>query len=421
MSSLEFAIGRLNAFLAEVQRLDECEFPYEHSQVALHRIRDLFDNKLALLQSFDSKSDPAIVKQQCTLSLSALFDYVPLLGFILRSTNVRNAFEVFGPLLRLARDLLEPGVDKSKCQTRLVLSSEWDYSPFVYGEIPDLPGFVLIGLPAPESSNPLLIPLAGHELGHAVWQKADYHTAITPCIKTHMLDVIRSRWKEFQAALPSPKGAPVALADLTTNMFCVQFWQQCVPWALRQAEESYCDFVGIRIFGESYLHAFAYILSPSTEGERSLVYPNMRKRVSNLLDAASSYGVPVPPHYLDMFDDLANPNLIQSNAFLLSVADSVLDKMKADLIDRAVADVNASSLKLPSQSESDRIFCRFLYVVPAENCKSLADILNAGWRAHFQSDLWDGIPHVRRHRERNLKELVLKNFEVYEIEQILKG
>ena len=169
MSILAFAIARLKAFLTEVEQLDECEFPYEHSRVALRRIRDLFQKKLSLLESFDSKSDPSVLKQQCILSLSALFDYVPLLGFVLRSTNVRNSFEIFGPFLRLSRDLLEPGVERVNQKTRLIISSEWDYSPFVYGEIPDLSNFVLIGLPAPESSNPLLLPLAGHrELGHAL-------------------------------------------------------------------------------------------------------------------------------------------------------------------------------------------------------------------------------------------------------------
>jgi len=56
-------------------------------------------------------------------------------------------------------------------QTKLIVSSEWEFSPFVYRSITGFPGFVLIGLPATESSNPLVIPLAGHELGHSVWER----------------------------------------------------------------------------------------------------------------------------------------------------------------------------------------------------------------------------------------------------------
>ena len=94
-------------------------------------------------------------------SLHDLAQYTPILGFILRSTNIRNAFEARGPLVRLAQKLLSKN-------TKLIVSSEWQYSPFVHPPIQDLKNFVLIGLPAPESSNPLIIPLAGHELGHAV-------------------------------------------------------------------------------------------------------------------------------------------------------------------------------------------------------------------------------------------------------------
>jgi hypothetical protein len=420
VTTLEFAIARIEAFLAEVTRLDECEFPYEHSQAALHRIRDLFQKKLAILRAFDAKSDPAVVKQECRLSLSDLFNYVPLLGFILRSTNVRNAFEVFGPLLRLAGDLLEPGIDKSSRRTRLVLSSEWDYSPFVYGEIPDLPGFVLIGLPAPESSNPLLIPLAGHELGHAVWAKCKLRSVLMPIAGTYVLDVIRIRWGEFVQVFSPPGGKVTSQADLISDIFCVQYWQQCLPWVLKQAEESFCDFLGLRLFRESYANAFAYILAPGTADARSLVYPNMKKRVSNLIKAATSYGILIPTDYANQFDDWTIPNLTQGDFFLLSVADQVLDRMVDDLIARANAEVNAAAIAASDQAETDRILQRFDQVVPAENCKQLADILNAGWRAFAAKDLWKDIPIVAQNRDRNLKELVLKNFEVFEIEQILR-
>ena len=107
-----------------------------------------------------------LVNNVCSISLKKLQTYLPLLGFILRSTNVRNAFEAYPPLLRLARRLL--GAD-----TQLILSSEWDFIPVIYHSIRALPKYVLIGFPAPESSNPLLIPLAGHELGHSVWKSPE--------------------------------------------------------------------------------------------------------------------------------------------------------------------------------------------------------------------------------------------------------
>ncbi len=245
MLSQAFAVDRLRAFVAEVRRVEESEFPYSDSQVALKIIGKLFDGKLARLQAFDDRSEPAIVRQECKLSLGALFQYVPLLGFILRSTNVRNAFEFCAPLKRLARQVLDHNVDEAKRTTRLLLSSEWDYSPFVYRDIPDLPGLVLIGLPAPESSNPFLIPLAGHELGHSIWSRRKLGASFKPTVRRHVLTIIRDRWKDFEQVYQK---RPLKQEDLTNDMFCVQFWEQAVLWCLRQAEESFCDFIGIRLF-----------------------------------------------------------------------------------------------------------------------------------------------------------------------------
>src|SRR5262245_59221134 len=171
MSFLEDTKKRVQAFLDEATHLAESEFPYPGSRLALERLISFFTARLATLNSFDANSDARVVRQTCALDLQHQFNYLPLLGFVLRSTNVRNAFEVFRPLLRLARDILEPSIPKNNRKTELVLSSEWDHSPFVYPEVPELPGFVMIGIPAPESANPLVVPLAGHELGHSVWGK----------------------------------------------------------------------------------------------------------------------------------------------------------------------------------------------------------------------------------------------------------
>ena len=418
MQLLIHAKGRIREFLLEVNRLDQCEFPYQHSQAALHRIREVFEKKLAIIEKLDSQSDPAVVKQVCKLSLHELFVYVPLLGFILRSTNVRNAFKVFGPLLRLSRQILEPGVDKQNQSTRLVLSSEWDYSPFVYGEIPELPGFVLIGLPAPESANPLLLPLAGHELGHSLWAIRKLGNSFTASITQNVLDVIKQKWAEFtQFFLPSN---PPTHSDLTSNFLCVQFWEQSLKWAMRQAEESFCDFIGVCLFGESYLHAFAYLLSPSTEGPRSLYYPNLRDRVRNLGRAATQYGFTALAGYEDMFEDMAKLNLMQSDDFLLAVADAAVDRSIPAIIACAKKEVQNSGLDGPSASEIERVYARFEHVVPAEGCKRVSDIICAGWRAFQNDQLWNDIPEIVANKERNLKELVLKNIEVFEIEQILE-
>src|SRR3989339_707432 len=127
MSSLSFSKYRLQAFLEEARKLQEIEFPYQDSRIALETTCRLFQKKLDRLERLDEKSDPTMVAQECRLSLTALFQFVPRLGFILRSTNVRNAFEAFRPLLRLARQVLEHDIPPPHRTTRLVVSSEWSY------------------------------------------------------------------------------------------------------------------------------------------------------------------------------------------------------------------------------------------------------------------------------------------------------
>ncbi|MGI0025197.1 MAG: hypothetical protein ACREA4_08640, partial [Nitrososphaera sp.] len=217
--SLDFARSRLVAFLDEAERLTEAEFPYSYPEEALNRIRRLFERKLKLLEQLDEQSDPATVQQECALTLRDLFNYVPLVGFILRSTNVRNAFEVFGPLLRLARNVLESQVARDQRKTRLVLSSEWDYSPFIYPIIPALPGFVMIGLPAPESANPLLFPLAGHELGHSVWAKLDLSDSLKFKVTEEVISVIKQRWTDYQEVFPYLQ---IEKGDLDRDMFAYE-------------------------------------------------------------------------------------------------------------------------------------------------------------------------------------------------------
>lgn len=155
MLSLEFSPARVRAFLDEITKLEASDFPYPHSKQALLSIERVFEEFLGHLEKLDKDSDPQTIRAACVAEVSGLFDYLPILGFILRSTNTRNAFETYGPVLRLCQKILGPN-------TKLLISSEWEYSPFTYTRVTHLPNFVLIGLPAHESSNPLLLPLAGH-------------------------------------------------------------------------------------------------------------------------------------------------------------------------------------------------------------------------------------------------------------------
>src|SRR5947209_6509229 len=195
MDALTHARKRFDAAIAEVDRLKQSEFPYDHARGALDHLERMFKAQQVVLEKVFPQANASVVNNACGTSLYQLYVYVPILGFILRSTNVRNAFEAYAPLLRLARRVL----DKT---TKLIVSSEWDYSPFVYLSLTDLPGFVLIGLPAPESANPLLVPLAGHELGHSVWEAEGFFKQYQKAMEAGVLEELRKRWTEYHDLYP---------------------------------------------------------------------------------------------------------------------------------------------------------------------------------------------------------------------------
>ena len=269
--TIDHARKRIVAIREEIERLKQSEFPYMHSRDALDLLAKKFEHQQSVLEKISPSAPPDVILNACSISVYQLFLYVPILGFILRSTNIRNAFEAYAPLLRLARSILG---DK----TKLIISSEWAYSPHVYQSITDLPDFVLIGLPAPESANPLLIPLAGHELGHAVWKSEGFATNFEKQIADGILkEITENRWKEYEAAFPQAKKEHYNNNDILVR----PIWLTAYTWALRQVEEIFCDIFGVCLFAESYLRAFEYLIAPGSTGERTVLYPNMARRVSH--------------------------------------------------------------------------------------------------------------------------------------------
>jgi hypothetical protein len=281
-----------------------------------------------------------------------------------------------------------------------------------------LPGFVLIGLPAPESSNGLLVPLAGHELGHSIWSAQRLAGFLEGKLRDKVISQIRVHWADYQALHPDLK---IKKTDLETHIFALQTWTPAVSWALAQSEESFCDFVGLRIFGESYLHAFAYLLSPGWEGPRPFGYPNLQRRAGDLKSAADTYGVMAQNDYPALFEDLPEPpGTSTDKSFLLSLADTASASILVDLINKAGEIVSDSSISLPSSNKVEEIYTRFKNVVPAQGCENLSNILCAGWKAFHDKALWKGNKQIAS-RDIVLRELVLKTIEGLEIEQLGGG
>jgi len=435
LNPLEYSRRRVRAVLKEIRRLKESEFPYLDSLDALNLLEDHFQKEfLERLEDIAGAGyNPLIVNNFCEKVLTAVFDYLPFMGFILRSTNVRNAFEVHGPLKRLALDLLtqEKGSQAKEAQEsiRLILSSEWIYSPITYPGFIDpdpqiiesepLSNFALIGFPAPESSNPLVIPLAGHELGHLLWLRRMIEPQFDQEIQKEIFNFFNMHWddyeKHFQPEKIEDSQRLVEYSSIYNKMTVVY------NWAILQAEESFCDFVGVMLFRLSYLHAFAYLFSPLFSGERPLEYPNHKIRAENLVSAANEYGIECPEAYGAMFEDFPIPSwLTDQDKFLLEAADHALKQVLPKLKEKArelVTDAGLAAQEDVTEKE-DEVIERFKCFAPAEGAGGIANILNAAWWAYDNLEkFWDDPSLEIQKREEILKHLVLKSIEIMEIEQ----
>jgi hypothetical protein len=292
------------------------------------------------------------------------------------------------------------------------LSSEWDYSPFTFLPDIELKDFILIGHPAQESSNALLFPLAGHELGHNVWEHDKCPAKYDSLVKKTVIKLIETTfWIEFNKVFPHVKKG-----TLESTLFASE-WLPAQAWAMRQLEECYCDVMGLRLFAEAYLHAFAYLLAPSVPGERALFYPNMKDRISYLLIAAKQLGVVVPTGYSDLFDQEEDPT-DPGRKILVAVADAACKAHLGDVIQDARTFAHLSKAPMRDVATVTEVVAQFELVIPTKGRVSITDIFNAGWICLHNESLWNNLPQIKQtEKHRILNDLILKSLEVTEFHE----
>ena len=405
MQILASTIQKTEAMLETVKNLEAGDFPQNHAKETLTEIGAVFDEHLKQLNDLKKGGAPKAEAVYCTAVLDDLFVFLPILGFLHRSKNASNAFEMYGPLLRMARQLI--GND-----TKLVLSSEWDFSPFTMLEMPSLPNIVLIGLPASECANALLVPLAGHEFGHSIWSLEKARKTYEPTLAQAVVQAIRTHWSEYQKHYPDVKDG-----TLTTDIFAQQTWLPALKWSLRQCEEVFCDLVGLRTFGEAYFHAFAYLLAPGMPS-RQPFYPSDQQRADYLTRAAAHWGITVPTTFKSSFQAPA-PTISTLEQFLIDTADRATVSLLPSLIAHVNKWCTSKGVSLPTTEEITSVFDAFRKLVPAAHPNTLSSIINAGWRAVHDPDLWGDYPRVAARRTLALNELMRKTAQVLEVSQLL--
>jgi hypothetical protein len=148
-------------------------------------------------------------------------------------------------------------------------------------------------------------------------------------------------------------------------------------------------------------------------------YPRLTIRVQNLIDVAPRWGVRPPERFGDLFEDDPEADHQNSIRFNLKVADEALAGLTDDIFQK-VQEFIPEDLAPPLENGQDKVheILRWIrHVVPARGARSLAEILEAAWLAFEDEGLWREIPELHSKKDDVLKELILKNIEIFEIEK----
>lgn len=140
MQHLEWlARDRLKRFEAQLATISRSEFLPASTANALAAVRSEIGRLTKILDEVITYPDSIYLIQHTILINQKIYSLTNYLGILLRSTNLRNAFEAYFAFEEMSRKLL--GEDD-----KLIISSEWDSTPFYIPNPPAvLDGYVFIG------------------------------------------------------------------------------------------------------------------------------------------------------------------------------------------------------------------------------------------------------------------------------------
>ena len=153
-------------------------------------------------------------------------------------------------------------------------------------------------------------------------------------------------------------------ADIRNDMFVQPIVRQSASLALRQSEELYCDFMGLSLFGKSYLFAFDYLIAPGLSSRRDAKYPSLETRVTLLAKYAASLNFDVRG-----FAERFNVEKLQGSdmsIFIVKMADLAVEKVTERLFQMANSNISCSvGNSFSAESEAQAVRC-FRSGVPSD-------------------------------------------------------
>jgi hypothetical protein len=393
------AHAKLDRLAQQIKIIRATDFSYTDCLDALNQLQELCETQRAGLRGMDARE--SIVKNEVVHELNFnVLHITRVLGIIIQSSSTRNAFEFFDPFSVICKK----AIDKD---CKLIISSEWDYMPFTFAQnMIGLPNFVIIGLPASESDNVLVFPVAGHELGHSVWQKLELTKKFQLILHRRISDNFELNKEKLAKEFPGIK-----TNDLGYDVEAQIQLGYCVTNALGCAEEIFCDFIALLIFGESYLRAFEYLVAPTITGERSEKYPENRNRAIILARYAKKLEIDDPYYYENFKIDSVNPDV--GKKFLMQMTDLGVEETLDELFAAAQIHLTECGIAFPKTIEVTGVRKWFDRGMPCPRSTSLGVLITAAWSC-FKSNSSELHPALGRENQQLVNDLTLKSAEISE-------
>ena len=401
---------KIVSVIQQIKELLESDFPSDSPKKALNTLLTFFDSYHGTLSRALQSNNERILLAAATTINQRIYQYLPVIGFLQRSTDVINSFEYFYSLREITKTYVGANAD-------IVISSEWDYSPLTYGlSVGALPNCVLMGLPVSESSNVLIIPLVGHELGHTVWHQEKIAIKMQPDIQKMVEIEIFNRSNEFKIAFPHHKDLNITKAEISQNLFIVTIIADIMMLCMRQVEEIFCDAFGAELFGIGFLKAFRYLLAPNLGGARTFDYPTLINRAKFLRDYSKNEKSTFMLNYVSSFAEIPT-NLTAVDKFLSETADTVAIHFASKLYEESHNIASKDVTHLPNNANARLIKTHFDKGVPPNNPMRLSDIINAAWEfADEKFEVFD-VKDQKRHEFNWISQVAFKAIEILEYNQ----
>lgn len=315
--------------------------------------------------------------------------YLEILGVLQNSSEAENPFEAYQPIATIVSKLTDSPAQQ------LILSYGWNYIPNAkQSQLKWMEGFTFIGLPASEVQNPLILPLAGHEIGHSVWERRK------------STDPLKSLLQELT---PCEKVEDPDHDD--ENNVCAM----CLGKSY--LEEIFCDFIAFFIFGGSYLRALNYWLRTQQMHTRDYRYPGWKKRLQLLNDVASANQIKEKGFVPLAADEKLAETLPTNTRNAVSTADAVVDAAGKHIAEFCSKLCTEHGVKLPRSSAVRYVaHCFKLHFPPdVDQSISVGEIICGSWRYTDGLALSEKAdPVVLAY----LNNITLKTLEMLEVRQI---